>query len=403
MAVLGKRTPPRLGITIGRRHPEPQVDSFPKRPRTETNPLFNANRLKLGVFGINGPGTVMTTHPDRFMPTWDASLRVAQIIDRAGLEAIVPYSRWKPFGPAGHATGYTLDTFAWAAALSASTRYSSIFATVHAHAVHPLVAAKQGATIDHISGGRFAMNFVVGFYTPEIDTFGSPAGSHDDRYAMGEEWITAVERLWTEAGEVDVDGQHVKVRGGVSTPKPLQSPRPPIMNAGSSERGRRLAAGHADLAFIVAHNPDPKVLTEQVRSYKQYARDAFGREIQVWGYALVVLADSKAAAEARLRAYTVDHADNGGIDVFVEAQVKNAGSMPPEAVAGLRAAVATGGGLPLMGPPEAVADGLATLSDCGFDGILLTFVDYVAESEAFVTQVLPILEARGLRAPFVPA
>jgi alkanesulfonate monooxygenase SsuD/methylene tetrahydromethanopterin reductase-like flavin-dependent oxidoreductase (luciferase family) len=378
------------------------MDAFPKRPRAETNPLFNANRLKLGVFGINGPGTVMTNHPDRFLPTWDASLRVAETVDRAGLEAIVPYSRWKPFGPADHATGYVLDTLTWAAALAVATRHSAIFATVHAHAVHPLAAAKQGATIDRISGGRFALNFVVGFYTPEIETFGAIAGDHDQRYAMGEEWITAVERLWTEAEEVDVDGTYVKVRGGVSNPKPLQAPMPPIMNAGSSERGRRLAACHADLAFIVSHNSDPQALSNQVGAYKQYAREAFEREIMVWGYALVVLAASRAAAEAKLDEYTEDYPDETGVDVFVQAQVKNSGPMPPEALAGFKAAVASGGGVKLVGTPEDVADGLCMLSSCGFDGILLTFVDYEGGSADFVASVLPILEARGLRAPFTP-
>ena len=378
------------------------MDAFPKRPRAETNPLFNANRLKLGVFGINGPGTVMTTHPDRFWPTWEASLKVAQTVDRAGLEAIVPYSRWKPFGPADHATGYVLDTLTWAAALGVATRYNAIFATVHAHAVHPLAAAKQGATIDRISGGRFALNLVVGFYTPEIETFGAPAGDHEQRYAMGEEWITAVERLWTEPGEVDVDGAYVKVRGGVCNPKPLQDPMPPIMNAGSSGRGRRLAAAHADLAFIVSHNQDRQALTDQVGAYKRYARDEFGREIMVWGYALVVLAESKAAAEAKLAEYTEDNPDEVGIDVFVQAQLNNAGPMPPEALAGFKAAVASGGGVRLMGTPEDVADGLGMLSDCGFDGILLTFVDYVGGSADFAARVLPILEARGLRAPFRP-
>lgn len=370
---------------------------FPNEPREQTNPLFNDNRLKLGVFGINGTGTVMTEHPDRFMPTWENSLAVAKIVDDAGLEAIVPYSRWKPFGDAGHVTGITLDTFAWCAAISALTRYSSIFTTVHAHAVHPLVAAKQGATIDQISGGRFTMNLVVGFYTPEIETFGVVAGDHEDRYALGEEWISTVKRLWTETDEVDVDGKHVKVIGGVSTPKPVQLPYPPIMNAGSSDRGRRLAAEHADVAFVIVQNPDPAAIKEQVSSYKAYAKETYGRDIQVWGYGFVVQGDTREAAEAKAREYTVEYPDDTSIDVFVKYQIKNAQNMPPEVLAQLRPAVAAGGGVPLYGTAEDVADKLEMMSDCGMDGVLLTFVDYLDGTERFVETVMPILEARGLR------
>ena len=58
-------------------------------PRNGINPLFNDNRLKLGVFGNNGPGAAMTTVPELFDPTWDNSLRVSQQADAAGFEAIV--------------------------------------------------------------------------------------------------------------------------------------------------------------------------------------------------------------------------------------------------------------------------------------------------------------------------
>jgi len=258
----------------------------------------------------------MTAHADRFLPTWQDSVAVAKMFDDAGLEAIVPYSRWKPFGGPEHATGVTLDTFAWAAAVSAVTSYSSVFATVHAHAVHPLVAAKQGATIDQISGGRFALNLVVGFYLPEIETFGSDAGTKDDRYDLGEAWIDAVRRLWTETGEIDIDTPHVKIKGSVSQPKPVQKPSPPIMNAGSSDRGRQLAGRYADIAFVVSQTEDPTAIAEQVASYKSYAREQFGRDIHVWGYGLVVQAPSIDEAREILRTYTVDYMDRESVDEF---------------------------------------------------------------------------------------
>lgn len=375
------------------------MNGFPRRERGSTNPIFNDNRLKLGVFGLNGPGTVMTAHPDRFVPTWESSLKVSQTVDAAGFEALVPYSRWKPFGDARHVTGATLDTFAWAAGVSAVTARSGVFSTCHAPTMHPLVVAKQGATIDHISGGRFTLNVVVGWYTPEMETFGVDAADHADRYELADEWLTALKRLWTEEDEVDFDGRWVKVRGGVSTPKPVQAPLPPIMNAGGSDRGRHFAAKHADVAFIIIRDDDPAAVRAQVASYKQFARDEYGRDIQVWAYALVQQAPSVGAAQDRIRTYVVDHPDDNSIDIFLDYQVKNLGSMPPEAVAALRQAVAAGGGVPLLGPPEVVAERLQMLSDCGLDGVLLTFVDYLTGAADFVAHVVPLLEQAGLRRP----
>ena len=57
------------------------------------------------------------------------------------------------------------------------------------------------------------------------------------------------------------------------------------------------------------------------------------------------------------------------------------------------------GGFPLVGTPEQVADGICQLHRAGFKGTTLSFVDYVKEFPYFRDSVLPILEARGLRAP----
>jgi alkanesulfonate monooxygenase SsuD/methylene tetrahydromethanopterin reductase-like flavin-dependent oxidoreductase (luciferase family) len=61
--------------------------------------------------------------------------------------------------------------------------------------------------------------------------------------------------------------------------------------------------------------------------------------------------------------------------------------------------VAGHGGYPLVGDPDRVADELERIADAGFGGVALSFVDYVAELPYFRDEVLPRLEARGVRAP----
>lgn len=366
---------------------------------SSTHPIFGPNKLKLGVFGMNATGTVMTDHPDRHEPTWSATSEIAQYADRAGFDAIVPYSRWHAFGAAEHRSGRILEPFVWSGALAAQTRDVGVFSTMHVQTSHPIVAAKQGSTIDLISNGRFALNVVVGWYTPELAMFGEVEEDKDRRYDYADEWITIVKRLWEEPGGFDFDGEFFQLTDAMLEPKPASSPRPPIMNAGSSERGRDFAAKHADVAFIVVQDPSPAAVAEQVRSYKQFAKETYDRDIQVWAYGLVMEGENPAAAARKVDMYTKEYGDPGMIDEFIKYQIKNAGDMPPEIQELLRANVAQGGGVPLYGAPEDIASSLAEYSAAGVDGILTTHVDYAAGMRYVGDHVIPLLEQAGLRTP----
>ena len=62
--------------------------------RRVTNPLFNDDKFKLGVFGFNGKAAQLTHGPGPDV-TWARSSLIAGLADAAGLEAIVPYTRWR--------------------------------------------------------------------------------------------------------------------------------------------------------------------------------------------------------------------------------------------------------------------------------------------------------------------
>ena len=66
------------------------------RSRNHTNPIFNDNKMKLGVFGFNASnGCAITMAPERHIPDWDRDLKMAQAADRMGFEALVPLGRWQ--------------------------------------------------------------------------------------------------------------------------------------------------------------------------------------------------------------------------------------------------------------------------------------------------------------------
>ena len=94
---------------------------------------------------------------------------------------------------------------------SSATRRLNVFCTVHVSLFHPLIAAKQMATADHIGQGRLVLNLVCGAIEPEFQMFGVRMLDHDDRYAQGEEWWQIVLRIWAGDGPFDFDGTYYKL------------------------------------------------------------------------------------------------------------------------------------------------------------------------------------------------
>ena len=85
--------------------------------------------------------------------THGSNKQIALAAERAGFDFLFPVSRWRGFGGKIDYMGRSQETMTWAAALLAQTKKVRIFSTVHVPVFHPLVVAKMGATIDHISGG----------------------------------------------------------------------------------------------------------------------------------------------------------------------------------------------------------------------------------------------------------
>src|SRR5215467_3413754 len=180
--------------------------------RRRLNPLFNNNKLKLGLFGVNvSNGCAITTVEGRHEVTWPTCLAIARTADKYGYEAMVPVARWRGFGGESNFNGTNFETYTWAAGLSQATKKIGVLTTSHVPTVHPVMAAKQATTVDHISNGRFALNIVCGWFRPELEMFGAPLMEHDMRYEYAAEWIEIVKMLWTREDEFNYEGQFLRV------------------------------------------------------------------------------------------------------------------------------------------------------------------------------------------------
>jgi len=374
-------------------------------PRRGTNPLFSDNKMRLGIFGTNvSNGCAITTAEEAYQLNWPNTLSLAEIADRYGYEAMVPVARWKGFGGKSNFNGTNFETYTWAAGLAQATKQIAVLTTSHVPTVHPVMAAKQAVTVDHISNGRFALNVVCGWFRPELEMFGAPLMEHDMRYEYAAEWIDIVKMLWTREEEFDYEGKFLRVNKGFSMPKPIQKPFPPLMNAGASGKGQQFAAKYADMAFIHIDGSDLERTRAHVDSYRRIAREEYGREIQIWSGAPVVQRETMKEAQDYAHYYAVKKGDDEAVDNLLRIQNIEMHKLVPEKADKLRYVAKLGwGGYPLIGTPDHIVDGLQKLSRIGIDGVLLRWLDYWDGLRRWQKDVMPRLEQAGLRRSSHPA
>ena len=372
---------------------------MPLDRRNDTNPLLGGNKLKLGLFGVNvSNGCAITKVEERFHATWQETLAIAQTADRYGYEALVPVARWKGFGGATNFNGTNFDTYTWAAGIAQATQRIGVLTTSHVPTVHPVMAAKQATTVDHISDGRFALNIVCGWFAPELEMFGRDIMEHDIRYEYAAEWIEIIKLLWSREDEFDYEGKFLRIRKGFSMPKPIQKPFPPLMNAGSSGKGRDFAAKYADMAFLHLNPADLDGTKAHIETYRRLARKEYGHEIQIWANGHVTQRETQKEAEDYLRHYVVEMGDDEAVENILKVQGQQMQRLQKEQREQAKFNIKAGwGGYPLVGTADRIVDEMQKLSRIGIDGILLSWVDYLDGLERWQRDIMPRLEQAGLR------
>jgi FMN-dependent oxidoreductase (nitrilotriacetate monooxygenase family) len=155
------------------------------------------------------------------------------------------------------------------AAAAVATSRIGMIATASTTYTEPFNLARQFASLDHISNGRVAWNIVTSWLATAAGNFGGAGQvSHADRYARAEEFMTVVKALWDswaddaitddrDGGQyakadrirpINHQGGHYQVTGPLNMPRCPQG-RPVLVQAGSSDTGRRFAARHAEAVF----------------------------------------------------------------------------------------------------------------------------------------------------------
>jgi alkanesulfonate monooxygenase SsuD/methylene tetrahydromethanopterin reductase-like flavin-dependent oxidoreductase (luciferase family) len=361
--------------------------------------MYNANRLKIGLFGANcSSGRAVTTVPERWSGSWPDNLKLARMADEAGLVFLLPIARWKGYGGDTDYQGATLETLTWASGLLASTSRVTVFGTVHAPLFNPVIAAKECVTADHIGNGRFGLNLVVGWNEGEFEMFGVEQREHEKRYEYAQEWLDALKAIWSPKSDFDISGRYLNLRGVRAKPKPVGGTRPLIMNAGASPTGRAFAVRNCDAFFLQASRVSIDETAASIKMAQDLASE-HGREIGCYSVGVVTCRRNKKEAEEYYNHAIVENADFSAIDRILAMKDITPETKGREEFERQRRYYANGmGGLPLIGDPDHVAKALAELSRAGLTGIGISLINYLDELPFFCDEVLPRLEHMGLRA-----
>lgn len=135
-----------------------------------------------------------------------------------------------------------LDPFAalgWAAAATTTIGVATGVCLVPEH--NPLVLAKQAASLDLLSGGRFALGVGVGWMAEEFAALGVP---FERRAQRTREYVDVMRRLWRD-DVVTFDGEFVHIAGAKSCPKPVRR-MVPVLLGGESDAALKRAAAYGD-------------------------------------------------------------------------------------------------------------------------------------------------------------
>ncbi len=175
---------------------------------------------------------------------------------------------------------------------------------------HPVVLAKEVATLDLFSGGRVEFGLGAGWMTSDYEQSGIAADPAGRRISRMAESLAVMKALWS-TGEATYQGEHYQVAGALGTPTPVQRPHPPIIIGGGGQRVLGIAAREAD---IVGVNPSlaagyigPEVLETTSADYyhqriewiRQAAGARFDRlELQVLTFLVQVVPDRADALRA---------------------------------------------------------------------------------------------------------
>jgi len=274
--------------------------------------------------------------------------------------------------------GPDLEAWMLTAALAARTKTITVMPAIYPGMITPQLAAKMGATLDRITGGRFAINVVNGWFQKEFELFsnGGWIASSEARYNRMDEFVRVLKGLWTE-DHFTFKGEFFRADDATLPQKPVSQPHPPIYTASRTDSGKDVIAEHCDLWFV-NYQADYRrfeesfaLIRKDVSDLAQRAKE-FGRVLSFGMSAHISCADTMSEAQAR--------ADE--LELYGQRDR-------------VSSTAARGLGACLVGTPDLIARRMRQYEEIGVELFLLNFHPMLAGLDNFAKHVMPLLPPIG--------
>lgn len=253
-----------------------------------------AQQLKFAYWVPNvSGGLVVSKIEQRTDWSYEYNVRLAQTAEKNGFEYALTQIRFT----AGYGAENQHESVSFSHALLAKTEKLKVIAAILPGPWKPALAAKQLATIDHLTQGRIAVNIVSGWFRGEFDAIGEIWPEHDERYVRSEEFIRALKGIWT-TDQYSFKGKYYQFENYTLKPKPLQQPHIEVFQGGSSRAARDMAARVSDWYFTNGNSVDE--LVKQISDLRTKAA-LNGHQIKVGVNAFIIARDTEEEAQAVLQ------------------------------------------------------------------------------------------------------
>ncbi|KAK3899753.1 luciferase-like domain-containing protein [Staphylotrichum tortipilum] len=340
------------------------------------------------------------------------------------------------------------EPLAVVSAMAAATESLGFGVTVATTYEQPYHLARRLSTVDHLSGGRVGWNVVTGYLDSAARNLGyTEQPAHDERYAIAEEYIEVMYKLWQSSWrddavkldrqrriytdpalvrKIDHVGKYYTVPGPhICQPSPQRTPV--ILQAGTSKSGKAFAARHAEAIFVAGHSPS--VVAKNIAEIRAAARNEFGRDpasIKFLALFCPIIGATEEEARAKYDEYVSYGSEDGALALFggwtgidlaqyaddqelrhvesnairsaVEAWSKAAPGIPKWTKSTVANHIKVGGlGATAVGTAEQVADEMERwVNEADVDGFNLAYALMPGTFQEVIDHLLPVLKQRGL-------
>ncbi|MFM0550459.1 LLM class flavin-dependent oxidoreductase [Paraburkholderia sediminicola] len=345
---------------------------------------MSAKSPRFGIWAlVHGSRAALQDPAEPYNASWERNKALVLEAERLGYDSVlVAQHTVNPHDPSLD----QLEAWTASAALAALTSRIEIITAIKPYLYHPVVLAKMAQQIEHISGGRFAINLVNAWNRPELERAGIGFPEHDERYVYGREWITVVDALLR--GEVvNHHGGNFRIDEYQLRPADPFRARPRIYVGGESEPARALVAAHGDVWFINGqpHDDVARLIADVSARTRPVGQDALRFGLS----AFVIARETQAQAEAHLEHLfalaELDKPLRERQKANIDPNVVMIQTFAQSARVGSNGGTAAG----LVGDYDTVARRIAEFHRAGIELFMLQFQPFEADMQSFAEEVAP--------------